>query len=477
MNNCISIMDKFEVISLNDITQNGKTFYFGKVNISFIKNLFTISPAKYIKCTQQISNIQDLDINNSNSIEDLDKTFQTLKDNKMQGYQRNIENSKKISEISKYINDKRNYKIIPNSIIFSLQADIVEHKEEIDADAESFIVLRGDIDRLLIPKRIISKQGEQFKPLLVVDGHHRLLGIKEYYEKEVDAEDIEVLGSFIINHDNFDEAEIFNTVNYKIKPVNKSFHFQLIGEFGVGSREVIFLHYFTRLMNDDTKSPFHLRFKMLGKKDNSGKYQTLTQSFFVQELLNILFKDKKLRSKINEINKVLKIPVLRYFVEFDMETRASYILIKYFISIRQLFIKRYGDTWDKFSYENKYNRILQPLGLGAFIELLPSVYMILIYKKNIHLNFAEQANLSPTESDFVSILNPLFSKEFKLLDVIENHSIGSSQSNIKKLADALWCEVYEDNKDINIVEIVQQYSEWYNKEVYQIEKKDTINRT
>ena len=461
----VKINEKFEQIILYEIIQNNKLFYFGKIDVNIIKDLFTVSPAQYT-----ISTIKAFDYGDEKEIKE---HLEKLKNEQMEGYQRLKENETKVNEIAEYIGSTENFNIIPNSIIFSIKSSLITEEDLVkmiqdDEIPDTFQIIESDDYSLLfIPKKMI--ENPKLKPLWIVDGHHRLLGLKKFINDGYNNE-LPILATFILNKDKVDEAEIFKTVNYKIKPVNKSFYYQIMGEFGIGEKEFIFLHYFTRLVNETEKSPLLGRIKMLGRVDKGSSIsQTISQSFFVEELYYCLFVRKKLFISYFSNEKVARIPMLRYFIINDNDALASKVIIKYFIIIRKYFNEKYGkNKWKEFSKDNEYNKLLKSTGIGALIELFPYVYLSFLNENNLLTCLDKQLKFNFEAHHFGSIIKPLFD-DFDILKLIEGkYSVGSSQSLLKKLANDLWKRIAEKSK-INIVEIGNKYIGWYNKEVFEIE--------
>jgi DGQHR domain-containing protein len=425
----------FIEISLCPVRQHNNMFYSGVVDVKHIKDLFTISPAQY-----QLANLKT---NRSIDIEDYDQYMAKLKDNIDYGYQRNIINEEKINKISKYISSEDDYHIIPNSIIFSINTEIMsavdfDHMidkaiEEFDPMAFYIKKLSDNSMKLLIPETLITAAKiNDYKKLLVIDGHHRLRGIVRYLDEHLES-GYQIIGSFLINRDAVDEAEIFTTVNYEIKPVNKSYYYHIMGEFGIGKKEFIYLHYLIRIFNESKDSPLYGRIKMLGRSDTSTvRKQTISQSFLVEQIYAWTLQELKSPNKKYALKRM---PVLRHFLMTDNEEIATKIITRYFLAIKECFNKYYkkiGLSWD-----DDGNQLLKTVGLGALIEVLPAIYILIITEKN-YLNSQDKL-IEIKSKDFDKYLINIFNDKYDALERLKsNFSKGSSQGFVKAFATELW---------------------------------------
>lgn len=113
----------------------------------------------------------------------------------------------------------------------------------------------------------------------VLDGQHRLLGLKELTQEEL--ERFELLVVFAFDIDVYAEATIFATINSTQKQVSKSLMYDLFALKPGRSIEKS-CHEIVRSLNDDPESPFYRRIKILGKK--MGEQETLSQAAFVDQI-------------------------------------------------------------------------------------------------------------------------------------------------------------------------------------------------
>jgi DGQHR domain-containing protein len=169
------------------------------------------------------------------------------------GLQRD-ENRQRVRDVAKYARERN--AVFPTPIIVSASSEIVR--------------LRGGM--LCIPRSggIIGH---------VLDGQHRLLGLRELTADELGEFDLLVVFAFDI--DTYSEATIFSTINGTQRQVSKSLMYDLFSLKDGRSVEKT-CHEIVRSLNDDDKSPFYRRIKLLGKKVS--ETETLSQAAFVDQI-------------------------------------------------------------------------------------------------------------------------------------------------------------------------------------------------
>lgn len=128
---------------------------------------------------------------------------------------------------------------------------------------------------------------------LIVDGQHRLYGLKQLRDSLTDKNDIDMVdgfefaATFLIGFDIYQLGRIFATVNFKQKPVNRSLYYDIFGSLPDTERNSIRLaHDLALHLNNSDKSPIQGMIKLLGRG-----YGLFSQAFFVEKLL-IHFKDE-----------------------------------------------------------------------------------------------------------------------------------------------------------------------------------------
>ena len=136
--------------------------------------------------------------------------------------------------------------------------------------------------------------------IFIVDGQHRFLGTKYFFDQEEkkviieqengreytpDFDDMEFLVTFVLDYTLLEQAAIIANVNFKQKPVNKSIYYDIFGALPDSRNEITFAYQLVNELNylDAYKNTI----KMLGK--GSG---TISLAFMVETILDNLISQK-----------------------------------------------------------------------------------------------------------------------------------------------------------------------------------------
>lgn len=168
--------------------------------------------------------------------------------------------------------------------------DIANYCNTLDAAFPTSIILALKKDGYVLDKENsiieISDKAE------IIDGQHRILGLELAKEKFGDSiEDKFTFPCvFLLEPTDPQKAFVFATINGKQTKVNKSLVYDL---FGTSERKDPYniLHTLARTLNFTSDSPFYQRLKMLGKKSDDIKTESLTQGTLVDTLVNKISKD------------------------------------------------------------------------------------------------------------------------------------------------------------------------------------------
>lgn len=472
-------------IELIEVNQNNKIFYIGKINVKYLHDKFTVNPASYILDTLP----EDEDFLEDNQLISKLKEKATYN---IEGYQRDITSSKKLEDIAAYIrnsNEKSSdFHIIPNSIILATKTERIRTEKDTISSDKKLNLFDEEKKILYIPKNTKSSL------FFVIDGHHRLRGIsiylKENRKKNTEElplnteliEDFEIPITLLIDKDPVVEAEIFQTVNSTVKPVNKSYIYHVAGGFEIGEQENIMLHYIARFFNQHKTSPFYDRIKMLGRSiDNKTDIkQTISQSFFIDQINSWTMVNKKINyDKLVTVFAPKRIPVLRYFFINDKVDEIAKILFWYFDAIKIALNYRIADSWDN----EKDNIFIRTLGFGALISIFPLLYVDVI-SRNALLSKQDSLEKDLVKRDFVDIFKKIFSSSDDILNINNKYKNSSSQGLVRDLSK----DLLEKNFNINLSELeknykdaktnnndykqyvfdingLKEYSQWYSREV------------
>jgi DGQHR domain-containing protein len=129
---------------------------------------------------------------------------------------------------------------------------------------------------------------------LIVDGQHRFFGTKQLFESyppgslNVDIRSFEFIVTYLVGFDLYEVGQIFATVNFNQKPVNRSLYYDIFGSAPQTDREgnlrndIRLAHDLALHLNNSLTSPIREMIKLLGKG-----YGLFSQAFFVEKMIRI----------------------------------------------------------------------------------------------------------------------------------------------------------------------------------------------
>lgn len=345
---------QFLILELARINQKSHYFFLAKAPAKEIVKMFTVSPAEYD--VSKYKHLTEKASDEANYYEELinDKKLQIKKSN----FQREKDTSR-VSQISKFITQNE-YSFFPNTIICTcdlidpeanLSIDEIIEQQYTKGQNMSFYFNHRGTEYLIIP--IVPKS------ILVIDGQHRLEGLKKYFEDNpLLSEDFDVILSFLIDFDRAIIAQQFYTINYEQKPVNKSVLYHLMGEFSDEIDELTLLHNFVRVFNEYENSPFHNRIKMLGKTPLTFESEvknlfSISQAFLIDELIKTI----SLKSQ----NSLYQPVFLLQFLDKTKHVEIIRFLINYFNAVREI-----RPDWDT----PTESILSKGMGVGALVKVL-----------------------------------------------------------------------------------------------------------
>lgn len=258
---------------------------------------------------------------------------------------------KRVNEIKEYSNDKE--ATFPTPIIISIDKSYSDNLAEISQEFFEFNYSEKEVF------------GE------ILDGQHRIEGLK--YSKKINEFELIVILMFDLTEE--EKAYIFTTINSNQRSVPKSLIYDLF-ELSEKRSPYKTCHEIARLLNDDDKSPFCNRLKMLGIKKSSK--ESLSQGAFVNELVTLISKnpEKDMRDIQNDIKLEddEKLPLRYYFIN-DKDHIIYKIILNMFKAISRIF----KDEWD----DNEKYVLMRAIGYGAIMKSFPFIYNICKRKKNL----------------------------------------------------------------------------------------------
>lgn len=353
---------RFLVLRLARINQKSHFFFLAKAPAKEVVKMFTVSPAEYdVKKYKHLTEIVTDEVQYYDEL---------IKDKNTQIKKSNFQREKdvgRVNKISQFISDNE-YSFFPNTIICT--CDLIDYDTELTLEEViekyydenqnlSFYSLIEEQEYLIIP--ILPKS------ILVIDGQHRLEGLKKYFEDNpLLGEDFEVILSFLIDFDRAIIAQQFYTINYEQKSVNKSILYHLMGEFSDEIDELTLLHNFVRVLNELEKSPFHNRIKMLGKtpkdiEQEQKNKMSISQAFLIDELLKTI--------SAKSINSLYQPIFLSQFKNPSKQIDVLTFIINYFNAVKDL-----RPDW----IEPDKSVLSKGLGVGALIKVLQFLFPMLV---------------------------------------------------------------------------------------------------
>lgn len=389
----ISETNGIKYISLRvfPVIQKNKKFYITKIPAKEFLEMYTVEPLEYdIKKLTSLSKLYKEDSEYFDYLISIDT--KKIKDKK---FQRNIKDDR-VKEISKFLNEEE-FSLFPNTIIAT--CDLINSQTESKTFAEFIENNNSDEISFLDHYCFIEEKDNEsilHAPIrnnifLVIDGQHRLVGLKNSKKKVID--DYELLIALLIDYDKSVLAKQFYTINFTQKSVNKSLLYHLSGEFSDEINELTFLHETVRFMNEYEGSAFYKRIKMLGiipktqnLTDKEKSQMTISQAFLIDNLINSV--SKKALSSIYP-------PVfINYFNNEEFQIYIIRFILSYFKVISNKLSREWGDPG---------NFILsKTIGIGSFLRILYFVF-IKFYFDKLNQSFISIRNYK--SSDFVEILS------------------------------------------------------------------------
>jgi DGQHR domain-containing protein len=388
-------INKYLILNVVEVRQlqNGIVFT-GKIKFSQLNKIF--------KLTERKENIKDPFDNTTFKITKKDEEFQRqLSDKKLREIQEYLQ-----EEIVQIEKDK-SLGMFPSSVILynrSYELDDLELKDKKEKLTEK--------DEVILTEEIISnsyksdldccfyipdKKNEDLYKLyipdnpdttLIVDGQHRFFGTKLLYNKLKDekikkiVEDFEFIITYLVGFDIYEVGQIFATVNFNQKPVNRSLYYDIFGSAPQTDREgnlqndIRLAHDLVLHLNNNETSPINSMIKLLGKG-----YGMFSQAFFVFNMLRVF------RTGIWN----------NYLIDYVNNGKEYKNIAKFMKAYFQALQEAYPSSWPtKVNKDGKlvysayyYEYILcKTTGLGAFFRLIKYIYPVVAgdpekYKSNI----------------------------------------------------------------------------------------------
>jgi len=200
-------------------------------------------------------------------------------DGKLSGVQRKLRDDR-IKEIGLYC--KANNATFPNSIILS--ANYTRQGEYVNDESIRWSVSN---DRLIIPKELELAS--------IIDGQHRIKGLKEAI-KSPEFVDFDILCSVYFDMPFSQQAEVFTSINFNQKKVDKSIAYELFGydldntDKQYWSPDTLAV-YIARVLNNDSDSPLKGRIHTAINGNTKNKDWFISTACMVESITLLLSTD------------------------------------------------------------------------------------------------------------------------------------------------------------------------------------------
>lgn len=284
------------------------------------------------------------------------------------GIQREVTESR-VKEISQYINTFD--ATFPTSIILAISSkEYRVNGKKIDlqdyAKNDAFENYEEINNILITENQLKIRRSEAVASVL--DGQHRIEGIKRAYDKNLFNNVFDLNVTIFVDIDIDDQAQIFSVINKAQTKVNKSLVYDLY-EYARSRSPQKTAHDIVRALNRMEKSPFYKKIKILGKVVEKSK-ETIAQATFVELIMGYI-SDNPMRDR-HDINKKQRISreynrdkyIFReYFLNED-DVAISKILWNYFSAVSNIWPK----SWQEPESGNILNKTTGVISLMRFLR-------------------------------------------------------------------------------------------------------------
>jgi DGQHR domain-containing protein len=219
---------------------------------------------------------------------------------------------------------------------------------------------------------------------LIVDGQHRIAALRDLYTKinenlkfgrkkvtdYVDSSffpflkdrinNFEFLCTILFDFNIYEQGEIFASVNFNQKPVNRSLYYDIFGSSPNTERnELKFSHDLVSHLNYSVNSDLNGLIDMIGNGDG-----IVSQSAMMENLMKLFGR-----------NKCWNLLYMDYRNHGDKHKAIPLFLKLYFKQIKESFIEYWPETGIKSRKDYKFV-LVKTTGMGAFLKLINDIYPI-----------------------------------------------------------------------------------------------------
>jgi DGQHR domain-containing protein len=392
-----SVNGDYLKVELAQVNQKGLSIYLGIIKARDFLKIFTVRPAKYdILKNSSLANSFPEEKDYYNHL--IDGDVNNIGD---RDFQRDP-NDDRINKITTFLNEEE-YSLFPNTIIANCELinDFEDYEITDESSERDFLELRNKPPYLSFLKKHNEESFALYIPyqqdvVLVIDGQHRLEGLKQVGSHIQDNFDLII--AFIVGFDRSVIAKQFYTINYEQKPVNKSLLYQLTGEFSKEIDEISFLHNIVKLLNELTESPFYGRVKMLGSTPKNYPAElrqllSISQAFLIDSMIRFVSKNSK-----NTLYPPIFLP---YYKDQSQHILIVRIIARFFNAVKEI----------KPEWANPETSVLSKgMGVAALLKILNFIFPKILKDK---LNGEWHRINEITIKDYVTALQGLEHVDFK----------------------------------------------------------------
>lgn len=388
-------LNKYLILNVVEVRQlqNGIVFT-GKIKFSQLNQIFKLTERK------------------ENIIDPFDQSI-IITNSEDKEFQRQL-SSKKLKEIQEYLQEEilqiekgKSLGMFPSSVIlynrsYELDDLVLDDELETLTDKDEVVLTEEIISNsyksssdccFYLPNKSNSDLFKLYIPnnpntTLIVDGQHRFFGTKLLYNRLIDSgtrkivEDFEFIITYLVGFDIYEVGQIFATVNFNQKPVNRSLYYDIFGSAPQTDRDgnlqndIRLAHDLALHLNNSITSPINSMIKLLGKG-----YGMFSQAFFVYNMLRVF------RTGVWD----------NYLIDYINNGKEYKNIAKFMKAYFQALLESYPSSWpQKISkngqlvYSAYYSEYIlcKTTGLGAFFRLIKHIYPIVSndpdkYKENV----------------------------------------------------------------------------------------------
>ena len=333
----------------------------------------------------------------------------------------------RVDQIANYINNNKNTPLFVTPIVVSINSDYIFEllREKPGDSCVTEISFNDENMRSINPgDKVIIKFDDETKDLFnIIDGQHRLAGIKRYDQERDTNISLQLPVVFIVDADLYSSAEVFLNINANQRPVDWSSLYNLFGilEKESGKKTVpAFASKIASILNNSSDSPFYQSIKMYGIKTSDKQF--ISQATVAHRIAKHTWRSKSGRERA-------------FTILYDDDSYR--LLAKAIMNIFNAFISMYPETWQ--STETLAKKSVGYMAIIDFMAQLMSIYglkkLTIENFKNIFQTISNRLNQTDSPLINTGDLEPAKFADQKMKEIFKN--VGSSESVAKLISDKL----------------------------------------